>query len=381
MSTGFDPYHRWLGIPPHEQPADYYRLLGLVSLEDDVEVIRAAAERQMAHVRTYHLGPHAELSQRILNELAAAKSCLLDPQKKTEYDRGLRPPPPVPIRSTRAPGRALVAVGLLLVIAARGCNVLSERAAARDKAELERIEQRLREEQAEGQGQVGDSAAGQGIRKLVLAAGKSRTVAEAKVSGMIEEAGDQDLFVFTAPAAGKLQVDMLTPEGDLDSHLTLLDSGKQVVAENDDGLPDQDSQITMPVEAGKTYYVRAAASPTNTTRGTGPYELHVQIQAVGDDFGNKPEAAHELKLSRKSDATQMLRDWEPLEAAARNAPYLHAVYAYWCAVAFLVGAVCLSVGLLLVGFSGQGSERWICLTIVAIIAFSLFVGGTPWGTR
>ena len=23
-----DPYHKWLGIPPHEQPANHYRLLG-----------------------------------------------------------------------------------------------------------------------------------------------------------------------------------------------------------------------------------------------------------------------------------------------------------------------------------------------------------------
>ena len=28
----FDPYHRWLGIPPEEQPADHYRLLGIPRL-------------------------------------------------------------------------------------------------------------------------------------------------------------------------------------------------------------------------------------------------------------------------------------------------------------------------------------------------------------
>lgn len=34
----FDPYHRWLGIPPKHQPADHYRLLGIDRFEDDPEV-------------------------------------------------------------------------------------------------------------------------------------------------------------------------------------------------------------------------------------------------------------------------------------------------------------------------------------------------------
>jgi hypothetical protein len=85
MSVSVDPYHRWLGIPPKHQPADYYRLLGVDRFEADPEVIADAAERQITHVRRYQLGPHSELSQRILNELGAAKACLLTPAKKAEY--------------------------------------------------------------------------------------------------------------------------------------------------------------------------------------------------------------------------------------------------------------------------------------------------------
>jgi formylglycine-generating enzyme required for sulfatase activity len=91
MSDHFDPYHRWLGIPPEDQPPNHYRLLGLNPSESDREVIRDAADRQMAHVRTYQLGPHSALSQRVLNELGAAAACLLDPQKKAAYDATLRP--------------------------------------------------------------------------------------------------------------------------------------------------------------------------------------------------------------------------------------------------------------------------------------------------
>ena len=90
MVAVLDPYHRWLGIPPDEQPAHHYRLLGLAEFEDDPEVIRDAAERQMSHVRGYGLGKHAELSQKILNELGRAKACLLDAEKKKEYDHRLR---------------------------------------------------------------------------------------------------------------------------------------------------------------------------------------------------------------------------------------------------------------------------------------------------
>jgi hypothetical protein len=89
-SAEFDPYHRWLGIPKEEQPADHYRLLGISRFESDVEVIRDAAARQMAHVRTYHLGEHSDLSQKILNELALAKAYLLNPKKKAGYDAQLR---------------------------------------------------------------------------------------------------------------------------------------------------------------------------------------------------------------------------------------------------------------------------------------------------
>lgn len=90
MRSEFDPYHRWLGIPPKHQPPNYYRLLGLELFEDDPDVIRDAAERQIAHVRSYQLGPQRDLSQEILNELATAKACLLNKVEKSCYDLGLR---------------------------------------------------------------------------------------------------------------------------------------------------------------------------------------------------------------------------------------------------------------------------------------------------
>lgn len=88
--TDFDPYYKWLGIPPAEQPPNHYRLLGLQLFEADPDVIANATDRQMAHIRTFQTGRHAAQSQQILNEFAAAKVCLLRPEKKAEYDRALR---------------------------------------------------------------------------------------------------------------------------------------------------------------------------------------------------------------------------------------------------------------------------------------------------
>lgn len=86
----FDPYRKWLGIPEWEQPAHHYRLLGITVFENDPDVIEAAADRQMAFIRTYQSGQHSAISQKILNELSAARVCLLNPEKKKAYDSRLR---------------------------------------------------------------------------------------------------------------------------------------------------------------------------------------------------------------------------------------------------------------------------------------------------
>jgi hypothetical protein len=86
----FDAYHKWLGIPPDEQPPNYYRLLGVKLFETDPDVIASAADRQMAHVRTFQSGPHSAESQRVLNEISTARVALLNSDKKAEYDGKLR---------------------------------------------------------------------------------------------------------------------------------------------------------------------------------------------------------------------------------------------------------------------------------------------------
>ena len=90
MPDDFNPYHVWLSIRPEEQPPNHYRLLGLQLFETNADVIDSAADRQMAHLRTFQSGKHGDLTQRLLNEVAAARICLLDPKKRAAYDQQLR---------------------------------------------------------------------------------------------------------------------------------------------------------------------------------------------------------------------------------------------------------------------------------------------------
>jgi hypothetical protein len=90
MSDPFNPYHKWLGIRPEDQPPNHYRLLGVEPFEEDREVIESAANQRMSYLQDLAVGPHVEASQRLLNEISAARRCLLNPEQKAAYDQKLR---------------------------------------------------------------------------------------------------------------------------------------------------------------------------------------------------------------------------------------------------------------------------------------------------
>lgn len=89
-SEDFDPYHKWLGIPPREQPPNYYRLLRLTLFEPDLEVIENAFEKEMADLKTHVSGQYVEFVVELSRELVTARDCLIDADKKAEYDAALR---------------------------------------------------------------------------------------------------------------------------------------------------------------------------------------------------------------------------------------------------------------------------------------------------
>ena len=90
MAKDFDPYHKWLGIAPEERLPTYYRLLGLNLFESDPDVIEAAADRQMTYLQEVSQGSEVEQAQKLLAEVAEARICLLNQEKKSAYDARLR---------------------------------------------------------------------------------------------------------------------------------------------------------------------------------------------------------------------------------------------------------------------------------------------------
>jgi hypothetical protein len=100
MPDDFDPYYKWLGIPPKDQPPHFYRLLGLELFESDPETIATAAQQLIRHVQSFQTGPYAIISRKLQKKIAAANAYLLDPAKKNEYDISLK----LQLRSQSAQG-------------------------------------------------------------------------------------------------------------------------------------------------------------------------------------------------------------------------------------------------------------------------------------
>jgi len=74
----------------------------------------------------------------------------------------------------------------------------------------------------------------------------------------------------------------------------------------------------------------------------------------------------------------MRTTWHTMQINARDADADAQTADYWHQWAFVIGTILLAFGLLAVGFNGVGAERWICLVILAILMFSVYVGGTVW---
>ena len=86
----FDPYYEWLGIPLSDQPSNHYRLLSIPVYESNTDVIKSAAERQTMFLRSFQSGEQGDAAAKLLNEVAAARVCLLNVQDRKAYDTHLR---------------------------------------------------------------------------------------------------------------------------------------------------------------------------------------------------------------------------------------------------------------------------------------------------
>lgn len=103
MPSEFDPYREWLKIPPSEQPPHHYRLLGLKVFESDPQKIEEGITRLVGKLQSLSHGPRVKQAQELLNQVARARLCLADPDKKHQYDQELRT---FLARQNKAPGNS-----------------------------------------------------------------------------------------------------------------------------------------------------------------------------------------------------------------------------------------------------------------------------------
>ena len=92
MSDSFDPYQAWFGIPPGDQPPNHYRILGLELYEDSQSKIENAVAERAEFLQAVSMGEHVGHAQKLLSEVAMARLCLIDPERKLKYDQQLRNP-------------------------------------------------------------------------------------------------------------------------------------------------------------------------------------------------------------------------------------------------------------------------------------------------
>lgn len=90
MSASFDPYRELLDIKTADRPPDHYALLGLTRFESDRQKIDDAATQRMSMLQDMANSDHVDQSQKLLNELSAARRCLLNDVQKVAYDESLR---------------------------------------------------------------------------------------------------------------------------------------------------------------------------------------------------------------------------------------------------------------------------------------------------
>jgi hypothetical protein len=119
----------------------------------------------------------------------------------------------------------------------------------------------------------------------------------------------------------------------------------------------------------------------------------LRLETERDEINEKPQISEsdrdrldEIDTELDALKTKMEKDrryytrtsWRSLQYNADSAEASARMWGYWREVLFVFGSLVLSAGLLVVGLTGDAPQRWLCLAMLAIIVFSLFIGGYAW---
>lgn len=87
----------------------------------------------------------------------------------------------------------------------------------------------------------------------------------------------------------------------------------------------------------------------------------------------------QMNATMSAEREQLVRTtWRELKNSAQNASADQAIWNFWRQVLFVPATLLFVVGLFWYGGSSDGPERWLCWSMLAIIGYSLFVGGVAW---
>jgi hypothetical protein len=82
----------------------------------------------------------------------------------------------------------------------------------------------------------------------------------------------------------------------------------------------------------------------------------------------------ELEAQRQAERQRLQEGlWQELRDAAQETRAANTMWDFWRSGVFWSGTLLLALGLTVIGFTGQGPERWMCLGILAALLFSLYV--------
>jgi len=129
-----------------------------------------------------------------------------------------------------------------------------------------------------------------------------------------------------------------------------------------------------------------AAEDDSQRRGTLQKQLDKLKEAWQEEEKKDQEDRDRFskELEQLADSQQRERrdflygEYGDLENAAEEATATNQIRGYWRQVFFVFSSIILALGLLVVSWTADGAERWICLIMLAIITFSIYIGGVPW---
>lgn len=94
-----------------------------------------------------------------------------------------------------------------------------------------------------------------------------------------------------------------------------------------------------------------------------------------DSIGNRGVARASAKLQIARRDAESKERIEKLSKAASKSASNNVMQAYWREWLFVFGTIGLVIGLMGVGFMSTGAERIVCLVMLSVIMFSIYMGG------